>query len=563
MYSLGRASTRGRSLGRAQRQFSAAVDKAQTGAAAPAYNQVKFVSEPVEQVALEVPKFQFFEMPEYGQSMTNVYKNQPMSMAIPEGKTYAAEPLGAEPKIEYSQLENGLKVASIDNGGSSAAVGLFVNAGSRFEPVDMRGLSHMTAMAAYKSTAHLSYLRIAKTLETLGVKADAVAGREAIAYRALLDREYMPIVTPLLVGNILYPRLLQWEINPLVEKVAKYNDGMSDEEKVSDLVHSAAFLNNTLGWGVNARDKDVYHFTGEVIRDYMMQHFSPDKMCLVGVNIAHADLAKWTMRSFVDYNAIPSSNTAVEKPVYTGGERRVATKSGYCSVSIAYHFEGGWSSPDLIALNVYQAALGGASKGFTNEMSAAGSKLAGLVAGGVGSCQSFSNVYSDAGLCGVAGVVAPKDVPAYIESVAGALAGSGTVSAEELARAKGILKMNLACSVESPEKMMEDMGRQMLMSGKVLSAKEIGAKIDAVSAADVSRVASKLLATKPTIVSYGAIEYVPHYDSICSTLSSATPSVFSGFFEKPAAASKPAAAAATPKPAAAPTPKPKPTPKKK
>lgn len=33
----------------------------------------------------------------------------------------------------------------------------------------------------------------------------------------------------------------------------------------------------------------------------MMKHFSPDRMVLVGINVDHDELAKWTMRAFVDY----------------------------------------------------------------------------------------------------------------------------------------------------------------------------------------------------------------------------------------------------------------------
>ena len=56
-------------------------------------------------------------------------------------------------------------------------------------------------------------------------------------------------------------------------------------------------------------------------------------------------------------------------------------------------------------------------------------------------------MYSDAGLCGVNGVVSGSQAPAYIEGVASALAGSANITAEELTRAKNMLKTNLSIAV--------------------------------------------------------------------------------------------------------------------
>lgn len=79
--------------------------------------------------------------------------------------------------LQYSKLDNGLRIASLDRGGLTASLGLFVHAGSRFEDLSNFGVTHMIQSLAFSSTAHLSLLRTVKTIEVLGANAGCVAGR--------------------------------------------------------------------------------------------------------------------------------------------------------------------------------------------------------------------------------------------------------------------------------------------------------------------------------------------------------------------------------------------------
>merc|ERR1719253_68447 len=111
------------------------------------------------------------------------------------------------PKTEFSKLENGLKIASVDRQGLTASLGLYVNAGSRFETNENFGVSHMVELMSFKSTAHLSHLRTVKTLEQLGAHHSSTckAGREETVYQVDVMREFVPLVVPLMIGNVLFP----------------------------------------------------------------------------------------------------------------------------------------------------------------------------------------------------------------------------------------------------------------------------------------------------------------------------------------------------------------------
>ena len=38
------------------------------------------------------------------------------------------------------------------------------------------------------------------------------------------------------------------------------------------------------------------YFTPETVRGYLLDHFAPERMVFVGVNVAHSELTKWVMR---------------------------------------------------------------------------------------------------------------------------------------------------------------------------------------------------------------------------------------------------------------------------
>jgi len=183
------------------RRFCTAAPAAST-LPVPSFKEVKFVKEDVEAVMSELPDYNFYEMIE---SMPNPYQGSTLDRSI---LIDPPAPSLVKPTVQFSKLENGLKIAAVDRGGLMAKVGLFVSAGSRFETSANFGVSHMVELMAYKSTAHLSHLRTVKTLEQLGAAGSSTckAGPEEIMYEVSVMREYVPLVVPLLIGNILFPR---------------------------------------------------------------------------------------------------------------------------------------------------------------------------------------------------------------------------------------------------------------------------------------------------------------------------------------------------------------------
>mmetsp|Transcript_2380 Transcript_2380/g.2763 ORF Transcript_2380/g.2763 Transcript_2380/m.2763 type:complete len:447 (+) Transcript_2380:56-1396(+) len=430
------------------------------------------------------------------------------------------KPVLAPPKTEFSKLENGLKIASVDKQGLMAQLGLFVNAGSRFEDSSNFGVSHMVSMMSYNSTAHLSHLRTVKTLEQLGANATSScnAGREETVYQVQVLREFVPLVIPLMVGNILFPRLVPWEVKAAHKKAKEAKDALAKDADatVSELLHKAAYCNNTLGHSTLASDRSMSYFTPETIRSFMLDHFAPERMVLVGVNVQHSELCKWAMRSFADYNAIPMKKRPEPKALYTGGDLRLEGPSPFCHFAVGLESVP-WGQSELAPVTLLQTILGGGNavsgapgSGVTSRLSAQVLKKS----PGVESCAAFTTSYSDTGLFGVYGVSQPDKAGEMASAIFDTLKSLTSVSQEELARAKAMLKGKLLRQSDDAATLMQDLGNQVLLSGKYGSPSDFVKIIDSVTESQVAAAARKLLASKPTIAAYGDTHSVPHYSKV-------------------------------------------------
>lgn len=478
------------------------------------FNEVKFKKEDVGQVMMELPAFNFYEIKE---SVVNPYKGTTLDRSI---LLDPPAPVLTRPKAEFSKLENGLKIASIDKQGLTAHVGLYVNTGSRFETSANFGVSHMVSLMSYHSTAHLSHLRTVKTLEQLGANATATckAGREEVVYQVDVMREFVPLVVPLMIGNVLFPRLLPWEVKAASKKVKEARAALEKDPDamVSELLHKAAYCNNTLGLSPLASERSLAYFTPETIRSFMLDHFAPERMVLVGVNVAHSELSKWAMRSFADYNAIPLKQRPAAKAKYTGGDLRLEGPSPFCHLAIGFE-SAAWGQKDLAPITLLRTILGGGSALGSGPGSGMTSRLSTQVLGQnpyVESCAAFTSSYSDSGLFGVYGVSHPDKAGEMAASITKAMAGLTEISEEELKRAKAMLKGKMFRQVDDGRVLMQDLGNQLLLSGRYGAPRDFAKIIDLVGLTQVKAAARKLLASKPTVAAYGDTHSVPHYSAV-------------------------------------------------
>ena len=211
-----------------------------------------------------------------------------------------------------------------------------------------------------------------------------------------------------------------------------------------------------------------------------------------------------------------AAGTAIEPARYTGGESRL---TGDGMAQLAFGAEGvSWSDPDLVPICVLHTLMGGGG-----SFSAGGpgkgmySRLYTNILNHhpwVHSCSGFNHCYTDSGLFGIHATADADRLPDLAEVVCEEFSKIGQVSKAELARAKNQTKASLLMNLEHRAVACEDLGRQVLTSGVYIEPTALYTAVEGVTEKDIERVASRVAASKPTVVLYGEMYHTPSYDQL-------------------------------------------------
>merc|ERR1712070_1159009 len=125
-----------------------------------------------------------------------------------------------------------------------------------------------------------------------------------------------------------------------------------------------------------------------------------------------------------------------------------------------------------------------------------------------------SVMYTDSGLFTIYSTVVPEAADKFVLVLARIFSGLSRITEEELSRAKNALKSSIHMNLEMRAVMVEDIGRQLVLAGKVGTAQEFGRMVDAVTADDLRLALRECLKTKLTVLAFGATARVPPYEKI-------------------------------------------------
>ena len=296
------------------------------------------------------------------------------------------------------------------------------------------------------------------------------------------------------------------------------------------MLHVAAYKDNTLGHALYATEQDLPLCSPENIKRFIAEECTPDRLTVVGVNVDFQELCKWTARSFAEQghtiHHASQGQRELQLAKYTGGEIRVARPNPLCHLIFGWEVPGGWNGQWLAAVTVLQMFLGGGGS-FSTGGPGKGmhTRLYTEVLNRyhwAESCQASSVMYIDSGLLTVYATVMPQFGSQFHNVLAQIFEGVAKMSNIELERAKNALKSSIHMNLEMRAVMMEDMGRQMVLSGKVGTAQEFTRMVDAITKEDLVEALKVCLKSPVSLVAFGAIEQVSPYEQIAKRFSDVT-----------------------------------------
>jgi predicted Zn-dependent peptidase len=403
--------------------------------------------------------------------------------------------------LEITKLSNGLTVATDPMPGlESAAVGIWVNTGSRNEDPRQMGVSHMLEHMAFKGTARRSARQIAEEIEAVGGVLNAYTSREQTAFHARILKDDVPLAMDLIGDILTNPAFEQGELERerqvVLQELGQARD--TPDDIVFDHLQSAIFKDQPLGWPILGEEATVNAFNPAMLRDYMARCYRLEGMTLVASGaVAHADIVRLAEEKCARLNR--GVAPAIAPARYVGGDFRAAEDLEQAHV--AYAFPGlSNADPDYFVAQIYATALGG---GTSSRLFQEAREKRGLCY----SIYAFSSGFQDCGFLGVYAGTGEDEASEISAVIVGEMeAMTSNLSESEVARARAQLKVSLLMGMERPGTRAEQIAGQLFALGKVQSAAEIVAQLDAIDAPTVMAFATQLMQAKtPTIAAVGPI----------------------------------------------------------
>ena len=394
---------------------------------------------------------------------------------------------------QRSVLPNQLRVLTAAMPHSpSVSVTVSVGAGSRYEPAEMAGLSHFLEHLPFKGTANWPTARqVSEAVEGVGGVMNASTDREITVFWCKVARLHFPqalaVLLDLLRQPILDPAEMEKEREVIQEELRMTYDYPSDRAGL--LIDEILWPEQAMGRDVGGTPESVNNITLDAVRDYMERQYNPaNTVIAVAGNVEHNEVVAMIGQATADWQPVAALDW---EPVVDGNgdgplarvERKRCDQSHVClglpGVSL--------TDPDRYPLLLLNGILG---DGMSSRLFLNLRENQGLAYDVASSLSHFRDCGSLVIYCGVE----PKKTRDAVAAAVQELAGMRDPAPEaELHKAKEYAKGRLLLRMEDTRAVAAWLGAQELLLGEVATVADTVARIDAVTAADVTRAAARLL----------------------------------------------------------------------
>ena len=402
--------------------------------------------------------------------------------------------------VRVTRLANGFRVATDRmEGVQSATIGVWVGAGTRYEDAATNGVAHLLEHMAFKGTKTRSPKEIAEAIEAVGGSLNAYTSREQTAYHArVLGADVglaIDLLADILQRSVFDDDELSRERAVVAQEIGQSED--TPDDVIFDRFQAVCYPDQPMGWPILGTQESLSRLSREAILGYLGDTYHAGRMLLVGAgDVEHDRVVELAERAFCSLT--PEAVPAPKPARYAGGEFREARALE--QLHLVLGFEGfGYRDPDFYALSVYSTLLGG---GMSSRLFQEVREKRGLVY----SIHSFSAAYGDGGLFGVYAGTGEKEaaelLPVIVETIQQTAVD---LQEEEIERAKAQLKAGILMSRESSAARAEQLANQLLIYDRPLTTGEIVAKVEAVDAASLARVVTRIFESPPTLAALGPL----------------------------------------------------------
>lgn len=397
--------------------------------------------------------------------------------------------------IITKKFENGLRFGFMAVPSPVAYCALSIKVGTRNEHPSLNGIAHMTEHMLFKGTATRSSVSINNYLESLGGELNAYTTKEETVIQATVLKEDLSKAVELLCDlafNSRFPeKELEKEKEVILEEIKSYKD--SPSELIFDDFEEELFGGHPLAGNILGTPKSLKRISTKDIREFTSLNYRPENMSFSIVADLPAEKCEKLVKRYFGNNEKISesidSNVAVPIPPCIGGTVKVISKRSYQTHCViggrAYSFYDRQRLPLAILTNI----IGGP---------ALNSKLNQLLREKHALAYSVDASYTPFTDTGVFSVYFGTDKSNLDKCIALVkkefnILKEREISERKLKAAKKQLLGQLAVSMDNAESQCLNIGKSLLVFGKVEPIAEIRNKIEAITANEIFETANEIL----------------------------------------------------------------------
>ncbi|MFZ3131988.1 MAG: pitrilysin family protein [Desulfosporosinus sp.] len=370
----------------------------------------------------------------------------------------------------------------------SAAIGLWVGAGSRDEREGYEGISHFMEHMFFKGTEHRTAQVLAESLEAVGGQLNAFTTKEYTCYYAkVLDEDLdlaIDVLSDMFFHSLFDDKEIEKEKNVVIEEIKMYED--SPDELIHDIFSEHVWNEHPLGKPILGTEESIRALSRAKIMLFLSEHYAPDNVVIaVAGKIKHEDVVAKLSDQFGTFQR---GGRRVLEGTPIGHAVEYYQKRDTEQMHILLGVPGlGQDDDDIYAMHIFNNILGG---GLSSRLFQEIRERRGLTY----SVYSYHATYVDTGLFAIYAGTSPKNTKEVSECILQELKEirQQGITEGELARTKAQIKGGLYLGLEAVSSRMSRLGKTELTYNRVLSPEEVVEKLKKVTLEDVSRLIGRL-----------------------------------------------------------------------
>ena len=371
------------------------------------------------------------------------------------------------------------------------AVGVFVQSGSRHEPQQFAGISHLIEHMLFKGTPTRRPIDITRAIEGRGGNFNAMTGEEATCFYAHLPDDYLEEAVDILSDMYLRATIPEDEFvrekQVVIEEIKMYAD--EPDAVAMENLQRSLFPGSALGRPVAGTAGSLAPLGPEDLRRYIRSHYRADNTVVVVAGSFECGRAlELVERAFSPLGKQRRQAVASRSRFARPSPSRVSVDKDVQQAQLALGYRTfGVPDPRKYAATVMDAVLG---RGMSSRLFQEVREKRGLSY----DISSRMQFFSDAGMFTVTAGVDPSKAEMALATTDRELRRicEKRVSAAELRRTRDFLVGNFRLSHERVTSKLFFYGQTMLAFGRLVTPEEQVEGIRAVTPADVQAAARSI-----------------------------------------------------------------------